>query len=388
MEGLGQKKRAIVGLSGGVDSAVSALLLKKAGFDVVGLFMKNWDEAGHCTSEDDYRDVVSVCEKIDIPYYTLEFIQQYRDEVFTEFLEDYRAGLTPNPDILCNQKIKFDIFFKKAMELGADYLATGHYSQLDYDHDGNPYLVRAEDSAKDQSYFLFRAPYESLRKVLFPIGHLRKSIVREIAIKAGLPVAAKKDSTGICFIGERNFRNFLSGYLPLNEGPMKTLAGEVVGRHQGLCFYTLGQRKGLGLGGEGRPWFVVAKDLKHNTLIVERGENHPALYSRKLWADRIQWMLPYAPKNLPMNCTAKVRYRQQDQDCRISVEADGRILVEFSEPQRSVTPGQSVVFYSGRVCLGGGRIIEVGPTLYDEKSGQTSLEILDENSKLISNSII
>jgi tRNA-specific 2-thiouridylase len=359
-------KRVVVGLSGGVDSSVSALLLKRAGYDVIGLFMKNWDEAGHCPAEQDYKDVVAVCEKIGIPYYTLEFIEEYRDQVFREFLEDYRAGLTPNPDILCNQKIKFDIFYKKAMELGADALATGHYAQLERDSSGSPALIRAEDPGKDQSYFLFRAPYETFNKVMFPIGHLKKSQVREIALQAGLPVAQKKDSTGICFIGERNFRQFLSGYLPLNPGPMKRLNGEEVGQHQGLCFYTLGQRKGLGLGGEGAPWFVISKDLECNTLYVERGENHPALFSRKLWADRIHWLAPTIYEDFPLHCTAKVRYRQQDQECHVTRDPDGRWRVEFPEPQRSVTPGQSVVFYQDRRCLGGGRIIEVGPSLFEE----------------------
>ncbi len=361
----GNQKRVVVGLSGGVDSAVSALLLKEQGYDVVGLFMKNWEEAGHCTAEADFKDVVRVCEKIGIPYYSIEFVEAYRNEVFKEFLEDYEAGLTPNPDILCNQKIKFDIFLKKAVDLGADYLATGHYAQLDYDAAGNPRLLRGEDPAKDQSYFLFRAPYDSLRRVLFPLGHLKKSVVRELALKAGLPVATKKDSTGICFIGERHFRSFLAKYLPLKPGPMKRLNGETVGEHSGLCYYTLGQRKGLGLGGEGAPWFVVAKDLKKNTLVVERGEEHPALFSQELWADRIHWLLPDRWNTFPLRASAKVRYRQADQLCTLYLEADGRIRAHFDQAQRSVTPGQSIVFYSGAQCLGGGRIIESGPSLFD-----------------------
>jgi tRNA-uridine 2-sulfurtransferase len=355
-------KRVVVGLSGGVDSAVSALLLKEAGFDVVGLFMKNWEEEGFCTAEADYKDVVKTCELLGIPYYSIEFVEQYRNEVFAEFLDDYRAGLTPNPDILCNQKIKFDIFLKKALELGADYLATGHYAQIDHDLAGNPQLQKGSDPLKDQSYFLFRMPYESLRKVLFPIGHLPKKKVREIALAAGIPVAEKKDSTGVCFIGERNFRKFLSTYLPLQQGPIKKLSGEVVGEHTGLCYYTLGQRKGLGLGGEGAPWFVVAKDLAKNTLIVERGENHPALFARELWADRLHWLLPMELATYPLKCTAKIRYRQQDQSCTLFPEAHGRLHVVFDEPQRAITPGQSVVFYRGTQCVGGGRIIEVGPT--------------------------
>lgn len=359
------KKRVILGMSGGVDSSVAAYLLKEQGYDVLGLFMKNWDETdetGECTATEDYRDVQRVCALLDIPCYSIEFVEEYRDHVFSEFLKQYQQGLTPNPDVLCNREIKFDLFLKKAIEFGCDYLATGHYCQVDHD---SPYpLRRAVDTNKDQTYFLTAVPGSVFKKVLFPIGHLTKPEVRAIAERLGLATHAKKDSTGICFIGERKFKSFLSQYVSAQPGDIVDLEGNPVGRHEGIAFHTLGQRKGLGLGGEGEPWFVVSKNQEKNQLVVARGTEHPALYSMWLEADDVNWMsgAPFAGE-----CTAKTRYRQPDQKCRVisSDLGDGRVRVEFLEPQRAVTPGQYVVFYNGDACLGGGVIRTVGPSLYE-----------------------
>ena len=357
----------VVGMSGGVDSSVTAAILREQGYRVIGLFMKNWeekDENGVCNSAKEFADVVKVCEKLDIPYQSVEFVQEYWDNVFTRFLEEYKAGYTPNPDILCNREIKFNVFLNKALELGADKLATGHYCQNILGGD-EPTLVKGLDQGKDQTYFLYTINQDILKKVLFPIGDLQKSEVRAIAAQYGLSTAAKKDSTGICFIGERNFRPFLSQYLASKPGDFRHLNGKVVGSHGGSAFYTLGQRKGLGLGGEGESWYVVQKDTEKNIVYVERGDEHPALYADYLVATELSWVSLQAPGPLPFACRAKVRYRQEDQACRITQIENANMRVEFDQPQRAVTPGQSVVFYSGLTCLGGGVIREVGPSYHE-----------------------
>lgn len=357
--------RIVVGMSGGVDSSVSALLLKQQGYDVIGVFMKNWDEtdeAGVCTAEADFDDVRRVCEQIDIPYYAVNFEQEYGDRVFQYFLDEYQKGRTPNPDVLCNREIKFKELLNHAMALGATHLATGHYAQTAI-YDGKTRLMRGADAGKDQTYFLYMVHQQALSKAMFPIGHLAKSTVREIAQQAGLATAAKKDSTGICFIGERNFRNFLSQYLPAQAGEMRTLAGTVVGKHHGLMYYTIGQRHGLGIGGRPgtsahAPWFVVGKDLSTNTLYVEQGHDHPELYSHALVASDLHWIAGNAPHSHEFKCTAKFRYRQPDQSVTVILEDSNLCRVVFDTPQRAITPGQSVVFYDGEFCLGGGVIDE------------------------------
>lgn len=345
-------------MSGGVDSSVCAAVLKEQGYNVIGLFMKNWeeeDENGVCQASKEYADVERVCAKLDIPCYSVEFVREYRDQVFAHFLSEYEAGHTPNPDILCNREIKFKVFFNEAMRLGADYLATGHYCQNEV-IDGKHQLVKGVDTGKDQTYFLYAINGEVLPKVLFPIGHLQKSEVREIAHKYDLATKDKKDSTGICFIGERNFKNFLSNYLAIKTGNFETLSGEVVGEHSGVAYYTLGQRKGLGLGGQGEPWFVVGKDITRNVVVVERGEFHPALYSDGLIATEVTWIGGELKSPLPLKLKAKVRYRQADQDCTITAYDGDKITVVFDIPQRAITPRQSIVFYDGDVCLGGAMI--------------------------------
>jgi len=359
----------IVGMSGGVDSSVCAALLKEEGYNVVGLFMKNWeelDEHGVCQSSKEYADVIAVCEKLDIPYYSVDFIKEYREQVFNHFVEEYKLGYTPNPDILCNREIKFKVFYEKARELGADFLATGHYCQNKI-IDGKNALIKGADPLKDQSYFLYTIKSDVLKNVLFPIGHLPKTEVRRIAAKYDLATKNKKDSTGICFIGERNFKNFLSNYITFTDGNFETLEGKVVGRHTGATYYTLGQRKGLGLGGPGEPWFVVGKDIARNVVIVERGENHPAMFSDSLVATDLEFTTGEWNRPLPFKCTAKVRYRQKDQACTVTKIENGKIFVEFDEPQRAITPRQSVVFYDGEICLGGAMIETSGPTHYELK---------------------
>jgi tRNA-specific 2-thiouridylase len=345
-------KTVIVGMSGGVDSSVSALLLKNQGYKVIGLFMKNWEESemGQCKAAKEYEDVMRVCEKIDIPYYSVNFVKEYKDMVFSQFLKDYEEGLTPNPDILCNKEIKFKVFLEKALELGADYLATGHYCRLDEESR----LLRGLDPEKDQSYFLHAVKQEAFKKVLFPIGHLPKKEVRAIAKEFGLATAEKKDSTGICFIGKRDFKPFLSQYIGLQPGNFETLKGEIVGRHDGSAFYTTGQRKGMGLGGEGEAWYVIGKDTARNVVFVERGANHPALFTKELMTKELTWVAE-APKSYPFYCTAKVRYRTKDAPC--TLYEDGRVT--FDLPQRAVTAGQSIVFYQGDLCLGGAVIKKV-----------------------------
>ncbi|WKY47502.1 tRNA 2-thiouridine(34) synthase MnmA [Eubacteriaceae bacterium ES3] len=354
--------KIVVGMSGGVDSSVAALLLKERGYEVIGVFMKNWeekDESGICTSTEDYDDVRRVCDVIDIPYYTVNFEKEYYDSVFTYFLEEYKKGRTPNPDVLCNREIKFKRFLDYALGVfGGDYLATGHYAQIDVVN-GHYRLKRAFDHGKDQTYFLCQLGQKELENVLFPIGHLSKAEVREIAEKNNLVTANKKDSTGICFIGERNFTKFLSQYLPAQPGNIVDLAGNIMGKHQGLMYYTLGQRKGLGIGGQGsgEPWFVVYKDLERNELVVVQGDAHPALYSKSLKAIEMNWVAGQPPAEA-FKCTAKFRYRQEDQDVVVRVSGD-QIDVEFMENQKAVTPGQYVVLYRDNICLGGGIIDQV-----------------------------
>lgn len=351
--------KIVVGMSGGVDSSVAALLLKERGYDVIGVFMKNWeeqDDSGLCTATEDYDDVRRVCDAIDIPYYTVNFAKEYYNSVFSYFLEEYKKGRTPNPDVLCNREIKFKRFLEYALRVvGGDYLATGHYAQIDFVNEQYR-LKRAFDHNKDQTYFLCQLGQKELADVMFPIGHLSKEEVRQIAIKNNLATAKKKDSTGICFIGERNFTQFLSQYLPAQPGNIVDLAGNHKGTHQGLMYYTLGQRKGLGIGGEGsgEPWFVVNKDLEKNELVVVQGESHPALYSKSLEASEMNWVGGRPPAR-EFKCTAKFRYRQSDQDVMVRVSQD-RIFVRFAEPQKAVTPGQIVVLYQGNICLGGGTI--------------------------------
>lgn len=353
--------RIVVGMSGGVDSSVTALLLKQQGYQVVGIFMKNWsetDEWGRCTTESDAEDVRRVCEHIGIPYYTVSFEKEYFDKIFTYFLDEYRRGRTPNPDIFCNRDIKFGKLLQKALELGGNYLATGHYARVKRECNGQYLLLRGVDEIKDQTYFLNALNQEQLAKAMFPIGHLPKSEVRRIASEAGLVTAKKKDSTGICFIGKRNFKQFLSQYFPTQPGKMIDVrTGTIKGRHEGLMFYTLGQRQGLGIGGSGtgEPWFVVEKDLSNNVLYVVQGAEHPSLYSKGLTASQVNWIAGNIPANL-IRYTAKFRYRQPDQDVTLQMNADGTVEVTFDVNQRAITPGQAVVFYDKNICLGGGTI--------------------------------
>ena len=313
--------RVVVGMSGGVDSSVAAYLLKQQGYDVIGIFMKNWDdtdENGVCTATEDYNDVIAVCNQIGIPYYAVNFEKQYWNKVFTYFLDEYKAGRTPNPDVMCNKEIKFKAFLEHAMNLGADYLATGHYARVEF-RDGEYKMLRGIDENKDQTYFLNQLSQEQISKVMFPIGDIKKSKVREIALEAGLATAKKKDSTGICFIGERDFKTFLSQYLPAQPGNMETFDGEVVGKHDGLMYYTIGQRHGLGIGGAGEPWFVIGKDLKRNVLIVGQSFHNEKLYSTSIMASDISWV-SNNEKPSSFECTAKFRYRQPDNasNCTVS----------------------------------------------------------------------
>ena len=350
------RPKIAIGISGGVDSAVSAYLLKKQGYDVMGVFMKNWneeDENGVCTADQDFEDVRRVCDKIGIPYYSVNFAREYWERVFSLFLEEYKAGRTPNPDVLCNKEIKFKAFLDFCLDIGAEEIATGHYCRVNK-WDGTR-LLKGRDSRKDQSYFLCTLKAEQLERVEFPVGGYTKEYVRQIARDAGLPVADKKNSTGICFIGERNFRKFLQGYLPAQPGEMRTTAGEYIGMHQGLMYYTLGQRRGLNIGGRGtgERWFVVDKDLKNNILYVEQGEDSPKLYSRGCAVGSFSLVNPMDVKDF--DCTAKFRYRQPDQKVHVYVEGD-HVLIEAREKQRAVTPGQYAVLYSGDECLGGGPV--------------------------------
>lgn len=356
-----KKIKVIVGMSGGVDSSVTAFLLKEQGYDVTGVFMKNWDEkdeTGLCTAEEDYEDVRKVSSQLGIPYYTVNFTNEYWDRVFTYFLDEYKKGRTPNPDVMCNKEIKFKAFLEYALKLGADYIATGHYARIGYG-DEEYKLLRGIDDNKDQTYFLCTLGQYQLSKTMFPIGHLKKSDVRNIAEKEGLITADKKDSTGICFIGERKFDEFLNKYLPAQPGDIMTIDGKILGKHNGLMYYTLGQRKGLGIGGigTGEPWFVVEKDLNKNILYVVQGD-HSKLYSDGLVADNIHWVSDRTKKE-SFSCTAKFRYRQLDNEVTVYLIGGNKCRVAFKTPQKAVTPGQEVVFYNGEECLGGGTIDEV-----------------------------
>ncbi len=353
-------KNVVLGMSGGVDSAVSAWLLKQQGYNVIALFMHNWEETddGCCTAEQDYDDVKRVSDKLGIPYYSVNFAKEYKERVFSYFLDEYKKGRTPNPDVLCNREIKFGPFLQYAKALGADYIATGHYCGIAH-KDGKHYLLKAKDQSKDQTYFLNQLSQSQLQDVLFPLQNVDKTEVRRIAAELGLVNAAKKDSTGICFIGERNFRAFLQNYLPNQSGEIVDVDGKTVGEHIGLMYYTLGQRRGLGLGGtpdgQGR-WFVVEKDLINNRLIVSHGDES-VLMSRALVASGVNW-IPDAPAD-EFTCTAKFRYRQSEQGVDVKVLEDCKIRVDFHEKQRAVTPGQFVVLYKDEMCIGGGVIDEV-----------------------------
>lgn len=350
------KGKVVVGMSGGVDSSVAMALLKEQGYEVIGIFMKNWDdtdENGHCTATEDYRDVAAVCNTLGLPYYSINFEKEYKERVFSYFLEEYKKNRTPNPDVMCNKEIKFRAFLDYALQIGADYVATGHYARLDRS-DGFSHLLRGVDDNKDQTYFLNQLSQEQLAKIIFPVGDLSKKEVRDIAHQYELPTADKKDSTGVCFIGERDFNEFLSGFLPGKPGRMLTLSGEYKGEHQGLMFYTIGQRHGLGIGGGGtsnEPWFVIGKDLKKNLLYVGQGFDHPMLYADRLSASSLNFIVPQKEQKLDLTC--KIRYRQKDIPCHLQVLEQGHCHVFFPEKARAVTPGQSVVFYRGEECLGG-----------------------------------
>jgi tRNA-specific 2-thiouridylase len=350
-------------MSGGVDSSVTALLLREQGYDVIGIFMKNWDdtdEMGVCTATEDYKDVAKVADQIGIPYYSVNFEKEYWDRVFEYFLAEYRLGRTPNPDVMCNKEIKFKAFLDYAMMLGADYVATGHYAQVVRDEKGVVHMLRGVDNNKDQTYFLSQLSQEQLEKTMFPLGGMEKPEVRAIAERAGLATAKKKDSTGVCFIGEKNFKQFLTTYLPAKKGKMMTLDGVEMGEHDGLMYYTIGQRGGLGIGGQqgggNEPWFVVGKELATNTLFVGQGFHNAALYATNLDATDIHFTVN---EEMPreFDCTAKFRYRQTDVPVHVTLTGDGTTAnVVFSEPVRAITPGQAVVFYNGEECLGGGLI--------------------------------
>ena len=355
-------QKVIVGMSGGVDSSVAALLLIEQGYQVEGLFMKNWDEddgSEYCTAIADLADAQQVCDKLGITLHTANFAADYWDNVFEHFLEEYRAGRTPNPDILCNREIKFKVFLDYAQILGADYIATGHYTRVD-NATGHARLLKGLDNNKDQSYFLHAVEERAFAKSLFPVGELDKPEVRAIADKHGFVTSDKKDSTGICFIGERRFKDFLEQYIPAQPGVMETPEGVTMGEHQGLMFYTIGQRQGLGIGGVkdsgDAPWYTLDKDLERNVLIVGQGSEHPRLFNDHLAASGINWINGQPSAAEPLHCMAKTRYRQPDQGCSVQVDTQGSCVVSFNEPQRAVTPGQSVVFYQGDCCLGGGVI--------------------------------
>lgn len=351
------KKSVVVGLSGGVDSAVSAYLLKEQGWDVTGIFMKNWeDDSEHCTAEEDAQEARGVAHALGIPFYSFNFVKQYWDKVFRHFLEEYGKGYTPNPDILCNKEIKFKCFLEKALELDVDYIATGHYARV---RQGSHYveMLKGVDPIKDQSYFLYTLGQKALSKTLFPLGNICKAEVRETAKKAGLPNWDRKDSTGICFIGERKFKDFLQTYLGNKPGNIENPKGKVIGRHDGLMYHTIGQRQGLGIGGPGAPWFVIAKDTERNVLIAAQGKNHPLLFAPGLTCFDL-CTTDGQPLELPLRCSAKIRYRQADQACTIVGEKDGHLVVRFDEPQRAISPKQAIVFYDGERCLGGATIRE------------------------------
>ena len=363
---MSKKKRIVIGMSGGVDSSVAAWLLKEQGYEVVGLFMKNWeddDDSQFCSARTDWLDAVSVADLVGVDIEAVNFAAEYKDRVFSEFLREYEAGRTPNPDVLCNAEIKFKAFLDHAVELGADMIATGHYARV-RENDGRFQLLKAADASKDQSYFLHRLNQAQLSKTLFPLGDIPKTQVRRIAEQLNLPNAKKKDSTGICFIGERPFRAFLNRYLSYQPGPIKTPEGETVGQHVGLSFYTLGQRKGIGIGGlkshrnadgTSEAWYAAKKDVPNNTLYVVQGHSHPWLLSCGLQAAQSSWIAGEAPNEGKL--AAKTRYRQADVECELRIRGENEIQAGFPSPQWAVTPGQSAVFYEGDVCLGGGIIM-------------------------------
>ena len=359
-------KKVIVGLSGGVDSAVAIILLKKAGYDVEGLFMRNWDSSLNqdilgnpndpndiCPQEKDYLDALNVSKQLGIKLHRIDFVEEYWNNVFMYFLDEYKNNRTPNPDIICNKEIKFKAFLNKALELGSDYIAMGHYARSI--HTPEILLLRGLDQNKDQSYFLCQLTNQQIAKTLFPLGELTKKEVRQIALDYNLVVATKKDSTGICFIGERHFKKFLENYLPHKPGPMLNLEGKKVGNHDGLMYYTIGQRHGLGLGGAGEAWFVIGKDLENNALLVGQGYDNPLLYSNRCLVDNLNWLY----KDKVSNCTAKFRYRQKDLNVTLEHLSNQEVIVHYPNLARAVTPGQTAVFYLGDIVLGGGTIKEV-----------------------------
>ncbi|TQV76924.1 tRNA 2-thiouridine(34) synthase MnmA [Aliikangiella marina] len=355
--------KVVVGMSGGVDSSVAAYLLKQQGYDVIGVFMKNWEEDDtdeYCAAAEDMADAKSIADKLEIPFKSINFAAEYWDRVFEYFLEEYRSGRTPNPDIMCNKEIKFKAFLDYAKILGADYIATGHYARVERVGDAT-LMLRGNDSNKDQTYFLYTLQQAQLNKTLFPVGELEKSEVRKIAEEQGFVTANKKDSTGICFIGERKFKDFLQQYLPAQPGKIEDDQGNLVGEHSGLMYHTLGQRKGIGIGGMANaseePWYALKKDMQRNVLIIGQGHDHPLLMSDGLIASQVHWVQPQEMDN-EFSCTAKSRYRQQDFACRVIKMDDDKLKVTFDEKQRAVTPGQSVVFYRGDNCLGGAIIDE------------------------------
>lgn len=355
----------IVGLSGGVDSSVSALLLKNAGFKVEAVFMKNWEDeddaqTGDCTSEQDLKDAKLVCDHLNIPLHVVNFSREYWDKVFTYFLDSYAAGLTPNPDILCNQEIKFKAFLEYAQNMGADFIATGHYARIKQNNNGEFCLLKGVDNNKDQTYFLHKLNQYQLSKAIFPLGELTKDKVREIAKENDIPTFNKKDSTGVCFIGERKFKSFLEKYLPAKPGKIITPEGDIIGKHDGLMYYTLGQRQGLNIGGlknySEKPWYVADKDLKNNKLVAVQDQSHPLLNHNELVTDELHWIQTKPGiEEFPYECQAKIRYRQQDQPCTIILR-DNQISIKFKTLQKAITPGQSVVLYQDDLTLGGGVI--------------------------------
>jgi tRNA-uridine 2-sulfurtransferase len=358
---LSSRGKIIVGMSGGVDSSVAALRLLQEGYPVEGLFMKNWEEddsSDYCAAAADLADARAVCDRLAIPLHTVNFASEYWDRVFSHFLAEYRAGRTPNPDILCNREIKFRAFLDYALHLGAEAIATGHYARRG-NQAGSYQLLRGHDRNKDQSYFLYTLGQPQLARALFPVGDLPKDEVRRLARQHDLITHDKRDSTGICFIGERKFRDFLQRYLPAQPGAIESDSGEVIGHHHGLMYYTLGQRQGLGIGGvighAEAPWYVYAKDLQRNVLCVTQGHDHPLLQRRELAASQLHWVSGNPPA-LPCRATARVRYRQVDQPCQLTQIVDGRLQLIFEQPQRAITPGQALVIYQGELCLGGGTI--------------------------------
>lgn len=351
---LAKGDRVVVGMSGGVDSSVAALLLQRQGYEVVGLFMRNWEDDEDCPAKQDFLDVLAVADVLGIEVEAVNFAREYKERVFEYFLREYKAGRTPNPDILCNSEIKFKAFLDHAISLGASKIATGHYARIS-ETNGVYHLLKGQDAGKDQSYFLYRLNQAQLSKTLFPLGDLQKSEVRELARAASLPTHAKKDSTGICFIGERDFREFLSRYLPKQPGAMEDENGKVVGEHEGLMYYTLGQRQGLGIGGAGEPWFVAGKDMARNVLVVVQGHEHPLLLKNTVRASELSW-IGAAPTEYALSYAAKTRYRQADAACRFIELHDDDFELHFEQAQWATTPGQSVVLYREDVCLGGGVI--------------------------------